>query len=139
MPAESAPAAARVIPMLSYADAPRAIVFLCAAFGFHEDYRMDMPDGTVGHAELSHEGHTVMLASEWTPAGLVSPTRLSGVHAQLHCSVDDVDAHYRRARAAGAIVLGEPEDQPYGVRSYRAVDPEGHRWIFAGPLREAAR
>lgn len=124
-----------VVPMLSYADAPGAIAFLRAAFGFEELYRMDMPDGTVGHAELSHQGHTIMLASEWTAAGLVSPTRLAGVHAQLHCTVDDVDAHYGRAREKGAVVLGEPVDQAYGVRSYRALDPEGHRWIFTGPLR----
>jgi uncharacterized glyoxalase superfamily protein PhnB len=51
--------------------------------------------------------------------------------------VDDVDAHHARARAAGATIAAPPEDQPYGDRSYRAVDPEGHRWIFAGPARES--
>jgi uncharacterized glyoxalase superfamily protein PhnB len=51
--------------------------------------------------------------------------------------VDDVDAHCARARAAGAIVLNEPEDQPYGTRTYRVLDPEGHRWIFGSPLAGA--
>jgi uncharacterized glyoxalase superfamily protein PhnB len=57
----------------------------------------------------------------------------------LRCAVPDVDAHYRQARAAGAIVLDEPADQDYGERVYRAIDPEGHRWIFATPLERAAQ
>ena len=126
----------RITPMLSYADASGAIAFLCAAFGFEQEYRMDMPDGSVGHAELSLGGDRIMLASEWGPAGLVSPRALDGLHGQLHCSVDDVDAHYRNAREAGATIVGEPLDQPYGERSYRALDPEGHRWIFGAPLPE---
>lgn len=127
----------RFVPLLSYADAAAAIDFLCGAFGFQETFRMPMADGRIGHAELSHHGHKVMLASEWTPAGLVSPRALSGVHCQIHCQVDDVEAHYRRARAAGATIVGEPADQPYGERTYRALDPEGHRWIFGSPLGEA--
>ena len=126
----------RFIPMLSYADAAAAIEFLSAVFGFEETFRMPMADGRIGHAELSHHGHKVMLASEWTPAGLVSPRALSGVHGQIHCQVDDVDAHYRRARAAGATIVGEPVDQ-HGERTYRALDLEGHRWIFGSPLPEA--
>jgi uncharacterized glyoxalase superfamily protein PhnB len=50
--------------------------------------------------------------------------------------VDDVDAHWARARDAGATLVGEPDDQPYGERTYRALDPEGHRWIFSTPLRD---
>ena len=46
--------------------------------------------------------------------------------------VDDVDAHHRHAREAGAVILGEPVDQPYG-RLYRAADVEGHRWMFMQP------
>jgi uncharacterized glyoxalase superfamily protein PhnB len=124
----------RFIPMLSYADAPAAIDFLCSAFGFEETYRMPMPDGTIGHAELSHHGHKIMLASEWRPAGLVSPRELAGVPGQIYCEVDDVDAHHRKARAAGATIVGEPMDQPYGQRTYRAMDTEGHRWIFGSAL-----
>jgi uncharacterized glyoxalase superfamily protein PhnB len=47
--------------------------------------------------------------------------------------VDDVDAHFRRALAAGATVIDQPADQEYGERTYRATDVEGHRWIFATP------
>jgi uncharacterized glyoxalase superfamily protein PhnB len=124
----------RVIPMLAYADAPAAIDFLCNAFGFQERFRMEMPNGKIGHAEVALGGHIVMLATEWTAAGLASPSKLPGLHSQLYCEVDDVDAHYEKARQAGAVVIAEPQDQPHGSRTYRAVDLEGHRWIFGSPL-----
>ena len=47
------------------------------------------------------------------------------------CLVDDVDAHYERAKKAGANITGEPEDRPYGDRVYSVSDPEGHDWFFA--------
>jgi uncharacterized glyoxalase superfamily protein PhnB len=59
-----------------------------------------------------------------------NPKRLGG-HTQLvYVYVDDVDAHCERARAAGAEILREPEDQDYGARDYTARDPEGHIWSF---------
>ena len=124
----------RFTPMLAYADAAAAIEFLVRAFGFEERYRMDMPDGSVGHAELGLGGEAVMLASEWPAGGVVSPLRLPALHAQLYVRVDDVDAHFARARAEGATIAAEPADQEYGERSYRAIDPEGQRWIFGAPL-----
>ena len=126
----------RFTPMIVYADAPAALEFLAKAFGFEERFRMDMPDGSVGHAELGLGDEIVMVASEWHAGGVVSPLRLSAVHAQIHVLVDDVDAHFARARAGGATLATEPTDQEYGTRSYRALDPEGHRWIFASPLRK---
>src|SRR5436309_1240142 len=121
----------RIFPMLAYDDAPAAIEFLCSAFGFQEQSRMNMPDGRIGHAEISLHGHVVMLATTWKEGGLSSPKDLSAMPSQLLCHVDDVDAHFARANAAGATVVAEPEDQPYGFRMYRAMDPEGHRWLFA--------
>jgi uncharacterized glyoxalase superfamily protein PhnB len=126
----------RVAPYLSYADAPAAIEFLCKAFGFEEQFRLPMPDGRLGHAQLRFGENVVMLASAFPEMGFVSPRNLAGVPSQVHCWVDDVDAHYQRARAAGATIVAEPADQPYGDRSYRATDPEGHRWIFATHLRD---
>jgi uncharacterized glyoxalase superfamily protein PhnB len=125
--------------MLAYADAPAAIEFLTKAFGFEELFRMELPDGSVGHAELGLGGEAVvMLACEWPAGGLVSPLQLPALHAQIRVRVDDVDAHHARARAEGATIAAEPADQDYGERSYRAIDPEGHRWIFAMPLRADA-
>jgi PhnB protein len=128
----------RFTPMLSYADASGAIDFLTRAFGFAVRFRMDMPDGSIGHAELALGDEIVMLASEWAAGGVVSPCRLTAVHAQIHVRVDDVDAHFARALAAGATLATSPADQEYGERSYRALDPEGHRWIFGAPIAPVA-
>jgi PhnB protein len=133
----SPPAQPAIAPMLAYADAEAAIAFLCKAFGFVEEFKMPMPDGRIGHAELSLGKGLIMLASAWYPAGFASPRELDGIHTQLKCHVDDVDAHYRRVVDVGATVLGEPVDQFHGERTYRAVDPEGHRWIFASPIASA--
>jgi uncharacterized glyoxalase superfamily protein PhnB len=50
--------------------------------------------------------------------------------------VDDVDAHFAHAREAGATIAAEPADQFYGDRNYRAIDPEGHQWIFSTHVRD---
>ena len=123
-----------IFPMLDYEDAPSAIEFLTRAFGFVEQSRMEGDNGTIGHAELSLDGQVVMLASVWREGGFSTPRELGGNHSQLFCVVADVDEHYLTARNAGAIVVGEPEDQDYGYRTYRASDPEGHRWYFAGRM-----
>ena len=124
-----------IVPYLSYEDAPAAIAFLCQAFGFEEIYRLPMPDGRVGHAELGLRGNVLMLASSYPELGFASPAKLPHVHSQLAIQVDDVDAHCERARAAGATIASEPKEQPHGDREYRAVDPEGHRWSFYTPVR----
>jgi uncharacterized glyoxalase superfamily protein PhnB len=128
----------RFTPMLVYADAPAALAFLAEAFGFEERSRMDMPDGSVGHAEVAFGDQVVMVSSEWEAGGVVSALRLPALHAQIFVRVDDVDAHHARARAAGATIAAEPADQEYGERTYRAIDPEGQRWIFGAPVRSAA-
>ena len=127
-----------ISPYLVYNDAPGAIEFLCKAFGFEERYRLPMEDGRIGHAELVRGDDVVMLASAYPEMGLASPRDLPAVHCQLHCYVEDVDAHYARAKSAGATVIAEPKDEGYGDRTYRAVDPEGHRWLFATHLGDVA-
>ena len=127
----------RIVPYLAYAEAPAAIEFLCRAFGFEERFRLPMPDGSIGHAEIVHNGNVVMLASAGKEMGFMSPNDLSGVHSQLLCHVNDVDAHYERAKAAGATIATAPRDQ-HGERIYRAMDLEGHRWIFSSPLHESS-
>lgn len=124
----------RIFPMLAYDNAPAAIDFLCKAFGFEEQMRYPMPNGEIGHAELALNGHIVMLATAWRGAGMASPCELAGVHSQLLWLVADVDAHYQQAKREGAILASEPTDQGHGMRTYRALDPEGHRWMFASPI-----
>jgi PhnB protein len=123
-----------IIPYLAYEDAPAALTFLHEAFGFEERFRLPMPDGRIGHAELALGESVLYLASLWKEVGNMSPKDLPGVHCQMYCQVDDVDAHFQRAREAGATVINEPSDQGHGDRSYRAMDPEGHRWIFGSPV-----
>jgi uncharacterized glyoxalase superfamily protein PhnB len=116
-------------PYLIYRDAPAAIDFLTRAFGFVEKYRYPMGDGRIGHAELTCGDGAVMLASQFDGFGR-SPLDLPDVHGQTYCTVDDVDAHFARAQANGATLASEPSNRD-GTRMYRAIDPEGHRWIFA--------
>lgn len=129
----------RITPALAYADAPAAIEFLRDAFGFEVRERLDMKDGRVGHAELELEGGVINVSSVWPELGLASPRDLTAVHGQTRCFVDDVDAHHAHARSAGATIVTDPEDQFYGARVYRAVDLEGHRWIFATHVRDVPR
>jgi uncharacterized glyoxalase superfamily protein PhnB len=121
----------RITPMLSYANAPAALEFLTTAFGFSETMRMEGEDGSIAHAEVELDGAKVALATTWTDGGLSTPHELGGVHTQLWVEVSDIEAHFERARAAGAVVIGMPVDQDYGYQTYRAIDPEGHHWYFA--------
>ena len=126
----------RVIPYLAYADAPAAVEFLCRAYGFEAGVQMDMGDGVIGHAELHLDDNVVFLATAFAEIGLASPQNLSAVHGQVMVYVDDVDAHYENARAAGAEIVEEIADQFYGDRSYRTNDPEGHQWVFSQHIRD---
>lgn len=122
-----------IVPYLFYADAPAAIDFLCKAFGFEERLRYPMPDGRIGHAEIALGEDLVMLASIWEGFG-DSPLNLPNVHAQIYCFIDeDIDAHFLRARVEGAVLVTEPKDE-HGTRSYRALDTDGHRWVFGRKL-----
>ena len=135
-----------VIPMLAYENGAAAIDWLVEAFGFEERERWADDDGTIVHAELVISGDTIMLATP-TP-DYVSPKRMRELSAEARkmfevpyvidgvlVEVDDVDAHFERAKAAGATILSEPEDVPdVGARHYRAEDLEGHRWMFSQDL-----
>ena len=130
--------------MISYEDVARAIDWLGGAFGFREHgERFTDGDGRVTHAELELDGATVMLG--WPGPDYRSPKRHAQECAQaarwlatpwvvdgVHVEVANLDTHYERARAAGATILREPEDLPFG-RLYAAADLEGHRWMFMQP------
>jgi len=119
-------------PYLFYADVAGALEFIGKAFGFRESMLQQDQDGTIRHAEMRFGDAVIMMGS---PPDYKNPQQLGGhVTVGMYVHVDDVDSHYERAKAAGAQVEGAPEDQPYGVRSYGALDPEGHQWWFAQPL-----
>jgi PhnB protein len=114
-----------------YEDVAAALEFLATAFGFTERMRNLNPDGSLSHCEMAFGDSVIMLGS---PPDYRKPAKLGAVTVGMHVHVDDVDAHYARAIAAGAQAQAAPVDQPYGVRSYGALDPEGHQWWFAQPL-----
>lgn len=126
-----------IIPCLRYEDAPRAIEFLCTAFGFVRQAVFADPDDPtiVHHAQLVWQERLVMVASAlFTPhaavAGSKTPTHAGGVTMDLYLVVADVDTHADQARAAGATIIAGPEDKPHGGRGYAVRDPEGHVWSF---------
>lgn len=110
-------------PMLRYKDAPAAIRWLAAAFGFQEHLVVPGPHGTVAHAELRFGTGIFMLGSQkddlYGNAGMAP-----------YVYVSDIDAHCARARAAGAEIVKEPFNTDYGSRDYAARDCEGHVWSF---------
>jgi uncharacterized glyoxalase superfamily protein PhnB len=118
-------------PYLYYADVSAAMEFLEKAFGFKEKMLQQDQDGTIRHAEMQFGDAVVMMGA---PPGYKNPNQLGHVTVGMYVHVDDVQAHYERAKAAGANVEGAPMDQTYGVRSYGALDPEGHQWWFAQAL-----
>jgi uncharacterized glyoxalase superfamily protein PhnB len=135
--AENSPERApRITPYLLYEDVAHALEWLSGAFGFRERLRFAGPDGTVNHAEMELADGLIMLGHPGPD--FQNPKRLGRVTQLVHVYVDDVDEHFRRARDAGATILSEPTDQPYGDRRYDAADPEGHQWSFAQRVRELA-
>jgi PhnB protein len=123
-------------PYLLYENGAAAMDFLVRAFGFEEVLRSHSPEGRVWHAELKLGDAHVFLGEPGSDYR--NPKRLGGVTVGIHAYVDDVDAHFERARAAGAEIDDEPADQEYGDRRYTARDPEGHQWFFATRVRDVA-
>ena len=117
-------------PCLAYRDARAAIRFLVDAFGFEESaVHADASDpAVVAHAELRWPGGGgIMLGSQG--AGETLKDYPAGVGA-LYLVVDDPDALYQRAVAAGATVVRPPRDEDYGSRDFTVRDPEGVYWSF---------
>ena len=126
----------RIQPYLLYSNAARAIDFLVEAFGFEEIERVSMPDGGIGHAEVSMGDCMICLATAVPSMGQASPNDLAGSYSFTLVYVDDVDAHHERACNGGATIIAPPEDKFYGDRSYEARDLEGHRWFFSTHFKD---
>lgn len=114
-----------VYPVLRYDDAPGAIRFLTEAFQLERVTVHEGPDGTIVHAQLAWRTGVVMLGSRSS-----GDSRFETGRGVLYLAVDDPDAHHDHAVAAGAEVVMELVDQPYGSREYAALDPEGNVWSF---------
>jgi len=129
----------QLYPRLAYRDPERAVAWLGRAFGLKErpGARFSGADGRLRITELELGMGLVMLGREG-PHDLVSPATLGGRNQMVMAYVDDVDSHLAAARAAGARVVMELADQPWGDRRYEALDLEDHRWYFATHVRDVA-
>jgi PhnB protein len=122
-----------IVPYLLYEDVPGALDWLTRAFGFTERLRFAGSDGVVSHAEITLGDGLVMLG--FPGPDYRNPKQLGNATQLVHVYVDDVEAHFARAKGEGATIIAELEDQTYGDRRYIAEDPEGHRWTFAQQIR----
>jgi uncharacterized glyoxalase superfamily protein PhnB len=117
-PNRSVPTAA-VIPELPYRDVREAAEWLCRAFGFKE--RLQIGDH---RAQLVYEdGAVIVIQGDAAPSYLL-------------VRVEDADSHRAQAEGAGAKILSEPTDWPYGERQYSAEDPGGHVWTFSQSIED---
>ena len=122
--------------MLSYTDAGAAIDWLEKAFGFRTVMNVAGENGAVAHAEMALRTAVMMLGTSKPDFGWVSPRDLPAVNQTIYVAVDNVDAHFQQAKAAGAEITRELNETEYGSREYGAKDLEGHDWSF-GTYRPA--
>ena len=125
-----------VTPHLVCAGAADAIDFYVRAFGAVEAGRMPGPGGKLMHAQVRIGDSAVMLVDEMPEWGALGPTALNGSPVTIHLYVDDVDAAYARAVAAGAEGTMPPADMFWGDRYGQVRDPFGHKWSIATHTRD---
>lgn len=126
-------------PYLCVADARAAIDWYAEVLGAEVTVEpIVMPDGKIGHVELSAAGAHWMMAEEFPDHDVAAPDRGRGASVTLHLTVTDVDAACDRAVAAGVTIDRGPEDN--GDIGWVAVfrDPSGHRWFLNQPAAPAA-
>lgn len=123
---------ATVVPILVYPDVRAAVAWLGDAFGFRERVRI----GESHRAQLSVGTDGAVIVAD--VRGEQLPPDAGRVTHLVRVRVEDVDAHYARARDFGAQVLDGPVDREYGERDYTVVDLGGHRWNFSESVRDVA-
>lgn len=127
----------QVYPRLAYQDPTAAVAWLERAFGLRERRRSRLLDGdgriTLTDLEL---GQGLVMVGKAGAHDLASPAQLGGRTQMVMVYVDQVEQHYVRAREAGARIVMELAEQPWGDRRYEVLDLEGHRWYFAEHVRD---
>ena len=126
-----------VTPYLVVDGAEEAIRFYTQALGATEVLRLPMGD-KIGHAEIKIGDSHVMLSDEWPDMDIRGPKSRGGATSSLMVYVEDADAAFARAVAAGATVERPVEDQFYGDRNGAIVDPFGHRWTISTHVEDVA-
>ena len=125
-------------PYLCVDDAAAAIDFYVAVFGAVERLRIPGPGGKIGHAELQLGSSLIMLADEFPEIDALGPKTIGGSPVTLSVYVEDVDATFTRAVAAGATALRAVENQFYGDRSGMLRDPFGHHWSVSSHVEDVS-
>ena len=118
-------------PYLVVKNAASALEFYKKAFGAEELMRLASPDGKIGHAEIKIGDSPIMLADEFPEMGYRGPQALGGSPVSIMLYVEDVDARFNQAIAAGAKVKRPVKDEFYGDRAGNLEDPFGHVWTIA--------
>jgi uncharacterized glyoxalase superfamily protein PhnB len=128
-------------PHLHYHRPAAAVEWLCRVFAFRETLRMDRDGDNIISRLEGPDGGLVMLSGldddfkQWMrqrAPQFREPSEAEWPHLchAISVVVSDVDSHCERAKSQGAAILTGPRDQPWGLRSYSALDPEGHQWEF---------
>lgn len=121
-----------IVPHLTVRGAAQAIEFYKKAFGAVELHRMPMPDGkTLMHACVKIGDSLLFLVDEFPNMGAKAPTTLGGASVAIHLNVEDADAVFQKAVAAGAKAQMPPTDMFWGDRYAKVSDPFGHEWSIA--------
>jgi uncharacterized glyoxalase superfamily protein PhnB len=138
----------RISSALYYEDAAKAIDWLCGAFGFEVRLKVEGDGGRIEHSELVF-GDGLVMVSEATKRDKTpyrrAPGEVGGANTQnMMVYVDDVEAHCKRARDAGAVIVDEPETHDYGDehwtdRGYACRDIGGHHWWFFQRLKTGGK
>jgi PhnB protein len=121
---------------LIVANAAVALEFYRTAFGATLKRRLAMPDGKIMHAEVRIGDSIVMLADEFPSHEAFGPDHFGGSPASVVLCVENADALYAQALAAGAASLRPMADQPFGDRSGTIRDPFGHRWTLTTHIED---
>jgi len=127
-----------VMPMLVCRDAAAEIDFCKAAFGAVELLRRPGPDGKVAHGAVTISGAMIMIEGEWPTLASRAPQPDGSSPVVIYVYVEDVDAVIERAVAAGAKVLLPAQNQFWGDRTGRILDPSGHVWTISTRIEETS-
>ncbi len=123
-----------LVPLMRYRDVSAAIEWLCTALGFEKQVAVSDPDGGVYYAQVTYGNSLVMLGSvrdTELDKLMRQPDEVGGIETQsCYLVVEDADAHYARATAAGAEIVLDIKSDGLGRRGYSCKDPEGHIWNF---------
>jgi len=126
-----------VIPALAFKGANTALKWYLNVFNAREKMRMDAPDGTIAHAEITIDNNVIMISEENSQYNS-TPKTLGGNSINLCVYVPDVDAVIKKGVANGARLIAEPKDEFYGDRSGRFEDPFGYVWIVSTHIKDVS-